>query len=97
MAEILMDRQQLNAYLLDVFPELFPTDHSPYDVVSIKENEAVLALQANETHLRPGGTVSGPALMTLADLAMYVVILGHIGTVDLAVTTNLNINFMRKQ
>lgn len=96
MAEILMDRQQLNAYLLDVFPELFPTDHSPYDVVSIKENEAVLALQANETHLRPGGTVSGPALMTLADLAMYVVILGHIGPVALAVTTNLNINFMRK-
>mgnify|MGYP000141414417 CR=1 FL=1 len=96
MAEILMDRQQLNAYLLDVFPELFPTDHSPYDVVSINENEAVLALQANETHLRPGGTVSGPALMTLADLAMYVVILGHIGPVALAVTTNLNINFMRK-
>lgn len=96
MAEILMDRQQLNAYLLDVFPELFPIDHSPYDVVSIKENEAVLALQANETHLRPGGTVSGPALMTLADLAMYVVILGHIGPVALAVTTNLNINFMRK-
>ncbi|MBO6550230.1 MAG: PaaI family thioesterase [Rhizobiales bacterium] len=91
-----MDRQQLNAYLLDVFPELFPTDHSPYDVVSINENEAVLALQANETHLRPGGTVSGPALMTLADLAMYVVILGHIGPVALAVTTNLNINFMRK-
>jgi len=96
MAEILMNRQEVYSYLLDVFPELFPEDHSPYDVVSINQDEAVLAFQATETHLRPGGTVSGPALMTLADLAMYVVILAHIGPVALAVTTNLNINFMRK-
>jgi uncharacterized protein (TIGR00369 family) len=46
--------------------------------------------------LRPGGTVSGPVLMTVADLALYVAILGEIGIVPLAVTTSLNINFMRK-
>ncbi len=46
--------------------------------------------------LRPGGTVSGPVLMTVADVALYVAILGEIGIVPLAVTTNLNINFMRK-
>ncbi|MEJ8811092.1 PaaI family thioesterase [Variovorax ureilyticus] len=46
--------------------------------------------------LRPGGTVSGPVLMTVADVALYVAILGEIGIVPLAVTTNLNINFLRK-
>lgn len=46
--------------------------------------------------IRPGGTVAGPAMMALADLAMYVVVLSLIGPVDLAVTTNLNINFLRK-
>ena len=46
--------------------------------------------------LRPGGTVSGPTLMALADFAMYVVLLSRIGPVGLAVTVNLNINFLRK-
>jgi len=49
-----------------------------------------------ESMLRPGGTVSGPTLMALADCAMYVVLLSAIGPVGLAVTTNLNINFLRK-
>jgi uncharacterized protein (TIGR00369 family) len=52
--------------------------------------------QFHESMLRPGGTVSGAALMTLADLAMYVLVLSAIGPVALAVTTNLNINFLRK-
>ncbi len=46
--------------------------------------------------LRPGGTVAGPVLMTVADVALYVAILGEIGIVPLTVTTNLSINFMRK-
>ena len=46
--------------------------------------------------LRPGGTVSGPVLMMVADVALYVAIFGEIGIVPLAVTTNLTINFMRK-
>src|SRR5690606_19121575 len=46
--------------------------------------------------LRPGGTVSGPVLMAVADVALYVAILGEIGIVPLAVTTSLNINFLRK-
>lgn len=50
----------------------------------------------NEGMLRPGGTVSGPTLMALADVAMYVVLLSAIGPVGLAVTTNLNINFLSK-
>jgi acyl-coenzyme A thioesterase PaaI-like protein len=46
--------------------------------------------------LRPGGTVSGPVMMAVADVALYVAILGEIGIVPLAVTTSLNINFLRK-
>jgi uncharacterized protein (TIGR00369 family) len=46
--------------------------------------------------LRPGGTVGGPILMGLADVALYAALLGAIGPVELAVTTNLNTNFLRK-
>ncbi len=46
--------------------------------------------------LRPGGTVSGPVLMSIADVAIYVAILGKIGIVPLTVTTSLTINFLRK-
>jgi len=50
----------------------------------------------SEQMLRPGGTISGPTLMALADCAMYVVVLSAIGPVALAVTTDLNINFLRR-
>lgn len=46
--------------------------------------------------LRPGGTVSGPVMMAVADVAIYIAVLGAIGIVPLAVTTNLSINFLRK-
>ncbi|HKV41173.1 MAG TPA: PaaI family thioesterase [Blastocatellia bacterium] len=57
---------------------------------------ARVRMSCDERHLRPGGTVSGPSLMMLADMAMYMALLGMIGPVALAVTTNLNINFLRK-
>jgi len=50
----------------------------------------------HEDHLRPGGTISGPTMMELADFAMYVAVFSAIGAQPLAVTTNLNINFLRK-
>lgn len=50
----------------------------------------------HEDHLRPGGTVSGPTMMELADFAMYVAVFSAAGPQPLAVTTNLNINFLRK-
>ncbi len=55
-----------------------------------------MRLNADERHLRPGGTVSGPSLFTLADIGGYVCVLSHAGPDALSVTTNLNINFMRK-
>ncbi len=50
----------------------------------------------DEHFLRPGGTISGPVLMAMADFAMYAAVLSVIGRVELAVTTNLNINFLRR-
>jgi uncharacterized protein (TIGR00369 family) len=53
-------------------------------------------LPADERHLRPGGTIAGPTLIWLVDLGFYLLLLGRLGPVAQAVTTNLNINFMRK-
>lgn len=57
---------------------------------------SLVRLPAGEAHVRPGGTLSGPAQMALADFAMYAALLGAIGEVPLAVTTSLNINFLHK-
>ncbi len=66
------------------------------EVVELSEGKAVFRLPYRADWLRPGGTISGPMLMGLADLAMYAVVLSAVGRVELAVTTNLNINFLRK-
>jgi len=50
----------------------------------------------DERFLRPGGTIAGPIMMGLADAAMYALVLSRIGPVELAVTTELSINFLRK-
>mgnify|MGYP000049767889 CR=1 FL=1 len=87
-----MTVDELNLFLDDHFPQ---ADHYG-DVVSVSDKTAVLRMDVNDVHLRPGGTVSGPTLMAMADLAMYVVVLAQTGPVALAVTTSLNINFLRK-
>jgi len=65
-------------------------------VEAVGEQSATVRRTIGFNELRPGGTVSGPVLMTIADYALYVAILGEIGIVSLAVTTSLTINFMRK-
>ncbi len=62
----------------------------------MKHGEAIMTLPYAQTMLRPGGTISGPTMMMLADATMYAVVLSMIGRVALAVTTNFNINFLRK-
>jgi uncharacterized protein (TIGR00369 family) len=57
---------------------------------------ARVRMKADERNLRPGGTVSGPTLMGVADGTMYVALLANIGWVPLAVTTSLTINFLKK-
>jgi len=72
-------------------------DHDGHVTIeALGRKSARVRFRIGRTHLRPGDTVSGPALMALADVAMYAALLGEIGLVPLAVTTNLNINFLRK-
>jgi uncharacterized protein (TIGR00369 family) len=66
------------------------------EVVALSPARVVLRMPYRDDFLRPGGTISGPMLMGLADLAMYAVVLAAIGRVELAVTTSLTINFLRK-
>jgi uncharacterized protein (TIGR00369 family) len=80
--------------LVNFFEKDFP--QANFIIENIGEKSATIRKKINQDHLRPGGTVSGPVLMEMADLALYVAILNEIGLVALAVTTNLNINFLRK-
>jgi acyl-coenzyme A thioesterase PaaI-like protein len=65
-------------------------------IVAVGDRSATLRHEIGNDELRPGGTVSGPVMMALADVALYVAILGEIGIVPLAVTTSLSFNFLRK-
>ncbi|MCP4874647.1 MAG: PaaI family thioesterase [Gammaproteobacteria bacterium] len=62
----------------------------------IDEGKAELVLPYNSKSLRPGGTIAGPFMMMLADVCMFAVVLSKLGEMKLAVTTSLNINFLRK-
>ncbi len=93
MAVAKMSVAELELFLRDEFPQAFSGD----DTIESADGQTCLLRQRySERMLRPGGTVSGPTLMALADFAMYVVLLSAIGPIGLAVTTNLNINFLRK-
>jgi uncharacterized protein (TIGR00369 family) len=80
--------------LTDFFKRDFP--QADFIIERVGEKSAIIRKKINHNHLRPGGTVSGPVLMAMADAALYVAILSEIGLVALAVTTNLNINFLKK-
>lgn len=86
-----MDRAALAAFLAAEFPQA--TD---FAVETAGVEGVVLRLRVAERHLRPGGTVSGPAMFGLADVAFYLAIQARIGPVALAVTTNASMDFMRK-
>ena len=66
------------------------------DIVEMGDGRAVAALPFKSDFLRPGGTIGGPLLMMLADLVLYAALLSAIGRVELAVTSSLTINFLRK-
>ncbi len=82
------------AEIIEFLASDYPYTNCTIEAVGGKS--ATVKLQVGANHLRPGGTVSGPVLMTVADVALYVAILGEIGIVPLAVTTSLSVNFMRK-
>ena len=90
--EPVMDRAALAAFLAREFPQVA----GDYAVEEVGRNRALLRLRVDDRHLRPGATVSGPAIFALADVAMYMAILAMIGPQALTVTTSCSIDFMRK-
>jgi acyl-coenzyme A thioesterase PaaI-like protein len=82
------------AEIVDFLAREFP--QSKCVVEEVSDRSATVSLPIGLAQLRPGDTVSGPVLMAVADVALYVAILGTIGLVPLAVTTSLTINFLRK-
>ncbi len=82
------------AQIVELLAREFP--QSQCVVEEAGERSATVSHPVGPAQLRPGGTVSGPLLMTVADVALYVAVLATVGLVPLAVTTNLNINFLRR-
>ena len=93
--EPVMSVGELDTFLRAEFPQMFQ-DGDVFTIASIEPELATVRFDPNERHLRPGGTVSGPSLFTLVDVTAYIVTLAHIGPVGLAVTTNLNIDFLHR-
>jgi uncharacterized protein (TIGR00369 family) len=86
---------EMEAFLTAEFPQL-AHEGEAFALEAVGYGTARMRLIFHDRHLRPGGTLSGPSMMALADVALYVALLGAIGPVPLAVTTNLSINFLRK-
>ena len=86
----MVSKEAMDRFLSTEFPQTKCT------VEALGDMTATVRHKIGNDELRPGGTVSGPVLMAVADVALYVAILGKIGLVPLTVTTSLNINFLRK-
>jgi uncharacterized protein (TIGR00369 family) len=91
--ELKMDIAALEAFMEREFPQ---AGRSATSIEQLEPNAIRVRLPFHHDYLRPGGTLSGPTLMGLADRATYLLVLAMIGPVALAVTTSLNINFLSK-
>lgn len=88
-----MTIEQLAEFFVGAFPGIATERHA--EIIAIEPGRVRLRLDPDEASLRPGGIVSGPTQMGLADRAAYAVILAHVGPVAMAVTSNLNMSFLR--
>jgi len=87
-----MSVEELTTFLDEVFPQV----RDRFDIVAVRSMFAEVHMPVHEQNLRPGGTVSGPSMFGLADIAFYVATLAMIGPESLTVTTSMNINFLAK-
>jgi uncharacterized protein (TIGR00369 family) len=92
---VVMTINELERFLAEEFPQVFHPE-SGLTIETLWDSGCRVRQAFRAASLRPGGTISGPTMMALADFAMYVAVLAAIGPVPLAVTINLNINFLRK-
>ena len=88
-----MTVSEVEAFLDEAFPQ---SRAFGSELVSLSEGGAQVRLAATDAHLRPGGTISGPALFTLVDHTFYCLVLAMLGPVALAVTTHTSIDFVRR-
>ena len=95
MAGMVLNAQEIEHLLTTEFPQVFGQG-SGLSIERVDAESVTVRHRYHERMIRPGGTISGPTMMALADFAMYVAVLAAIGPVPLAVTINLNINFLRK-
>jgi len=86
-----MNAEQIQSFMKNSFPQA----RMPVEIEELRDGYLRIRVPVSDRYLRPGGTVSGPTLMTIADTAMYYLVLGMIGPVALALTTNLNMSFLR--
>jgi uncharacterized protein (TIGR00369 family) len=95
MAVAKLSVKELEGLLAAEFPQMF-RPQGGYVIEEVWHGGCRVRRRFSDRSLRPGGTLSGATMMALADFAMYVAVLAAIGWVPLAVTTNLNINFLKK-
>jgi uncharacterized protein (TIGR00369 family) len=88
-----MSPTDLQKFIAEQFPQAMEAGAA---IEHLDDTTIRVRLPTHERNLRPGGTVSGPTLMFLVDFGFYLLLLGRLGPVALAATTNLNINFMRR-
>lgn len=93
MTTLAMSGEQILAMMDEHFPQAAALK---LQIAALEPDHIQVIWPTGDKHLRPGGTISGPTMMTLADTAMYWLVLAHIGPVALTVTTSLNINFLRR-
>ena len=86
-----MTGEEILALIRDVMPQ----NTLPTRIEALRDDFLRLRVQPEECHVRPGGTLSGPLLMTIADMGMYYLVLAMIGPEPLALTSNLSIHFLR--
>ena len=82
--------------VMEFLDEVFPQVRNSFSIDELEEKSIRMRLLVNDSHLRPGGTVSGPSMFSLADVSVYAMVLGMIGRQALTVTTNCSIDVMRK-
>jgi uncharacterized protein (TIGR00369 family) len=91
-----LDIARIEALLDASFPQIHSGGRNLV-IEQVGHRTARVRLKTQARNIRPGGTVSGPAMFTLADFAVYVAIIGNLGESGIeAVTTNMNINFLSK-
>ncbi len=87
--------ETMQAFLARDFPQL-QDGGMDFRLEALGHGTCTTRLVFHSRHLRPGGTMSGPSMFTLADVSLYIAVLSTVGIVPLAVTTGINMNFLRK-